>query len=115
MVRPAPTSCAEGRTVIGCYCLAAGAIGHAEAPSTMKRDRPDPVQPGRFVVFPGSPDQPATLNIGALVLPTQARRAPLPLRQTIIPQCGIARCCAAAKFLIVRDALPHHEITSLTI
>jgi len=29
--------------VIGYYCLAAGAIGHAEAPSTMKRNRPDPV------------------------------------------------------------------------
>ena len=28
---------------IGYYCLAAGAIGHAEAPSTMKRNRPDPV------------------------------------------------------------------------
>lgn len=29
--------------VIGYYCLAAGAIGHAEAPSTMKRNRPDPI------------------------------------------------------------------------
>jgi GNAT superfamily N-acetyltransferase len=33
----------EQTRVIGCYCLAAGAIGHAEAPSTMKRNRPDPV------------------------------------------------------------------------
>ena len=33
----------EGETVIGYYCMAAGAIGHAEAPSTMKRNRPDPV------------------------------------------------------------------------
>ena len=33
----------EGETVIGYYCLAAGAIGHAEAPSTVKRNRPDPV------------------------------------------------------------------------
>lgn len=33
----------EGDTVIGYYCLAAGAIGRAEAPSTMKRNRPDPV------------------------------------------------------------------------
>ena len=33
----------EGDTVIGYYCLAAGAIGHAEAPSTLKRNRPDPV------------------------------------------------------------------------
>ncbi|MCE2918021.1 MAG: GNAT family N-acetyltransferase [Rubrivivax sp.] len=29
--------------VVGYYCLAAGAIGHAEAPSTLKRNRPDPV------------------------------------------------------------------------
>jgi len=33
----------EGETVIGYYCLAAGAIGHVEAPTTMKRNRPDPV------------------------------------------------------------------------
>ena len=33
----------EGEAVIGYYCLAAGAIGHAEAPSTLKRNRPDPV------------------------------------------------------------------------
>lgn len=33
----------EGDTVVGYYCLAAGAVGHAEAPSTMKRNRPDPV------------------------------------------------------------------------
>lgn len=33
----------EGEVVIGYYCLAAGAIGHAEAPSLMKRNRPDPV------------------------------------------------------------------------
>jgi len=33
----------EGRAVIGYYCLAAGAIGHAEAPSAMRRNRPDPI------------------------------------------------------------------------
>ena len=33
----------EGDAVIGYYCLAAGAIGHAEAPSTLKRNRPDPI------------------------------------------------------------------------
>ncbi|WP_018915294.1 GNAT family N-acetyltransferase [Thiomonas sp. FB-6] len=33
----------EGDAVIGYYCLAAGAIGHAEAPSTLKRNRRDPV------------------------------------------------------------------------
>jgi GNAT superfamily N-acetyltransferase len=33
----------EGDAVVGYYCLAAGAIGHAEAPSTMKRNRPDPI------------------------------------------------------------------------
>jgi len=33
----------EGDTVIGYYCLAAVAVGHAGAPSTLKRNRPDPV------------------------------------------------------------------------
>ncbi len=33
----------DGRAVIGYYCLAAGAIGHAEAPSALRRNRPDPV------------------------------------------------------------------------
>ena len=33
----------EGDTVIGFYCLAAGAIGHSEASSTMRRNRPDPI------------------------------------------------------------------------
>ena len=33
----------EGDVVIGYYCLAAGAIGHAEAPATLKRNRPEPV------------------------------------------------------------------------
>ena len=33
----------EGDVVIGYYCLAAGAIGHAEVPSTLKRNRPDPI------------------------------------------------------------------------
>ena len=31
------------RRVIACYCLAAGAIGRADAPSNMKRNRPDPI------------------------------------------------------------------------
>ena len=34
--------CDDNR-VIGYYCLAAGAIGHAGAPSSLKRNRPDPV------------------------------------------------------------------------
>jgi len=29
--------------VIGYYCLAAGALGHAEAPGAMRRNRPDPI------------------------------------------------------------------------
>jgi hypothetical protein len=33
----------EGAAVIGYYCLAAGAIGHADAPGALKRNRPDPV------------------------------------------------------------------------
>lgn len=34
--------CEDG-AVIGYYCLAAGAIGHAEAPGALRRNRPDPV------------------------------------------------------------------------
>ncbi len=33
----------DDNTMIGYYCLAAGAIGHAEAPPTKKRNRPDPM------------------------------------------------------------------------
>lgn len=33
----------EGNTVIGYYCLAAGALGYAEAPSSIRRNRPDPI------------------------------------------------------------------------
>lgn len=33
----------DGRKVIGYYRLAAGAIGHAEAPGALRRNRPDPV------------------------------------------------------------------------
>ena len=33
----------EGEAVIGYYCLAAGAIGRTEAPSSAKRNRPDPI------------------------------------------------------------------------
>lgn len=33
----------EGNTVIGYYCLAAGALGHTEAPSSIRRNRPDPI------------------------------------------------------------------------
>lgn len=33
----------EGEMVIGYCCLSAGAIGHADMPTTMKRNRPDPV------------------------------------------------------------------------
>ena len=33
----------EDDVVVGYYCLAAGAIGHADAPSPMTRNRPDPI------------------------------------------------------------------------
>lgn len=32
-----------GDDVIGYYCLAAGALGHAEAPGGLRRNRPDPI------------------------------------------------------------------------
>ena len=33
----------EDDAVVGYYCLAAGAIGHADAPPPMTRNRPDPI------------------------------------------------------------------------
>lgn len=33
----------KNETVIGYYCLAAGAMGHTEAPSAMRRNRPNPI------------------------------------------------------------------------
>jgi GNAT superfamily N-acetyltransferase len=33
----------DAQAVIGYYCLAAGAIGHSEAPSALRRNRPDPI------------------------------------------------------------------------
>lgn len=33
----------EGEAVVGYYCLSAGALGHAHAPSGLRRNRPDPV------------------------------------------------------------------------
>lgn len=32
-----------GEAVVGYYCLAAGAIGHADAPGALRRNRPDPI------------------------------------------------------------------------
>jgi GNAT superfamily N-acetyltransferase len=33
----------DAQAVIGYYCVAAGAIGHSEAPSALRRNRPDPI------------------------------------------------------------------------
>jgi GNAT superfamily N-acetyltransferase len=32
-----------GEAVVGYYCLAAGALGHADAPGALRRNRPDPI------------------------------------------------------------------------
>ncbi len=32
-----------GAAVVGYYCLAVGALGHAEAPGALRRNRPDPI------------------------------------------------------------------------
>lgn len=64
----------EGETVIGYYCLAAGAIGHAEAPSTMMRNRPDPVPVlvlGRLAIHKNHHQQ----GIGTALLNDAIRRA----------------------------------------
>jgi GNAT superfamily N-acetyltransferase len=34
---------ADGRAVVGYYCLSAGAIGHVAAPKSMRRNMPDPL------------------------------------------------------------------------
>jgi GNAT superfamily N-acetyltransferase len=33
----------EGDAVVGYYCLAAGALGHADAPGALRRNRPNPI------------------------------------------------------------------------
>lgn len=65
--------CEQGR-VIGYYCLAAGAIGHAEAPATMKRNRPDPVPVlmlGRLAIHKNHHQ----MGIGTALLNDAIRRA----------------------------------------
>ena len=60
--------------VIGYYCLAAGAIGHAEAPSTMKRNRPDPIPVlvlGRLAIHKDHHQQ----GLGTALLNDAIRRA----------------------------------------
>ncbi|MDZ7589798.1 MAG: GNAT family N-acetyltransferase [Rubrivivax sp.] len=64
----------EGEAVIGYYCLAAGAIGHTEAPSTLKRNRPDPVPVlvlGRLAVH----EEHHQKGIGTALLNDAIRRA----------------------------------------
>ena len=46
--------------MIGYYCLAAGALGHAQAPTAMKRNRPDPIPVlvlGRLAIHKGHHQQ----------------------------------------------------------
>lgn len=65
--------CADDR-LIGYYCLAAGAVGHAEAPSTMRRNRPDPVPVlvlGRLAIHKSHHQQ----GIGTALLNDAIRRA----------------------------------------
>jgi GNAT superfamily N-acetyltransferase len=64
----------EQDTVIGYYCLAAGAIGHADAPATMRRNRPDPVPVlmlGRLAIHRDHHQQ----GIGTALLNDAIRRA----------------------------------------
>lgn len=64
----------EGNRVVGYYCLAAGAVGHAEAPSTMRRNRPDPVPVlvlGRLAIHKSHHQQ----GIGTALLNDAIRRA----------------------------------------
>lgn len=64
----------QGDTVIGYYGLAAGALGHVEAPSSIKRNRPDPVPvlvPGRLAIHKDHQQK----GIGTALLNDAIRRA----------------------------------------
>lgn len=64
----------EQDAVIGYYCLAAGAIGHGEAPASMKRNRPDPVPVlmlGRLAIHKDHHQQ----GLGTALLNDAIRRA----------------------------------------
>ncbi len=64
----------EGDTVIGYCCLAAGAIGHTEALSTLRRNRPDPVPVlvlGRLAIHKDHQQK----SIGTALLNDAIRRA----------------------------------------
>ena len=63
-----------GKTVLGYYCLAAGALSHADAPSTLRRNRPDPVPVlilGRLAIHKDHHQ----LGIGTALLSDAIRRA----------------------------------------
>ena len=63
-----------GDAVVGYYCLAAVAIGHLEAPSSMKRNRPDPVPVlvlGRLAIHQAHQQK----GIGTAMLNDAIRRA----------------------------------------
>ena len=64
----------DGDAVIGYYCLAAGAIGHSEATSAMKRNRPDPIPVlilGRLAIHKDHQQK----GIGTALLNDATRRA----------------------------------------
>jgi GNAT superfamily N-acetyltransferase len=64
----------EQTQVVAYYCLAAGAIGHTEAPSSLKRNRPEPVPVlvlGRLAIHKDQQQQ----GIGTALLNDAIRRA----------------------------------------
>jgi GNAT superfamily N-acetyltransferase len=63
----------EQARVVAYYCLSAGAIGHAEAPSSLKRNRPDPIPVfvlGRMAIHKDQQQQ----GIGTALLNDAIRR-----------------------------------------
>ena len=64
----------EADQVVGYYCLAAGALGHAEAPASARRNRPDPIPVlvlGRLAIHRGRQQQ----GLGTALLNDAIRRA----------------------------------------
>jgi len=78
----------EGQAVIGYYCLAAGAIGHAEAPPPLRRNMPDPIP---------------VLVLGRLAIDRRYQNQGLGralLRDAVLRTCQVADIAGVAALLV---------------
>lgn len=78
----------DGDVVVGYYCLAAGAISHAEAPGALRRNRPDPIPVmvlGRLAIANGHQGS----GVGTALL-----------RDAMLRALGVAEIVGAAALLV---------------